>query len=103
MKTVLFRPVAAALAACAGLCLAQPLAAALSVAPIFTTHMVLQRNTSVPVFGTDTAGLIVTVQFNGQNVTATTDASGKWKANLASMVATTAPTTMTVSSADGAV
>lgn len=71
--------------------------AALSVSPIFRSNMVLQRNTSVPVFGTADANTQVTVQFLNQNVSATADASGYWRANLTSMVANASANTMTVS------
>src|SRR5205085_10295927 len=45
--------------------------AALSVSPIFGSNMVLQRNTTVPVFGTADAGATVSVQFQNQNVSTT--------------------------------
>lgn len=72
--------------------------AQLTVSPIFGNNMVLQRNTTVPVFGTATAGATVTVSFAGQNVSAVANSSGDWQANLASMSASTSPSTMTVSS-----
>src|SRR5215471_11730710 len=59
--------------------------AALTVSPIFSSNMVLQRNTTVPVFGTADPGAMVTVQFLGQNVITVADGSGKWQANLAAM------------------
>ena len=67
--------------------------AATAAAPIFGSNMVLQRGTSVPVFGTATAGAAVAVQFANQNKTANADANGKWRVNLDSMSASTAPTT----------
>jgi sialate O-acetylesterase len=75
--------------------------AALAVSPIFGSNMVLQRGTTVPVFGTADAGLVVTVQFQNQTVSATADSTGKWRANLSSMPASTAASTLTVSSAMG--
>ena len=39
--------------------------AAVSVSPLFSSHMVLQRNKPVPVYGTASSGENVTVTFNG--------------------------------------
>lgn len=72
--------------------------AQLTVSPIFGSNMVLQRNTTVPVFGTANPGATVTVSFDNQNVSATADANGNWQANLSSMSANATPSTMTVSS-----
>lgn len=72
--------------------------AALTVSPIFRTNMVLQEGTTAPVFGTATPGATVTVQFAGQNVSAVANSSGQWQANLASMSASTSPSSMVVSS-----
>ncbi len=71
---------------------------ALTVSPIFRNNMVLQRGTTVPVFGTATAGATVTVQFQNQNVSAVAGANGSWTANLSSMPASTSPGPMTVTS-----
>ena len=70
--------------------------AALNVSPIFRSNMVLQRNTTVPVFGTADANAQVTVQFLSQSVSATANASGYWRANLASMAANASANTMYV-------
>ncbi|RYY96925.1 MAG: sialate O-acetylesterase, partial [Chitinophagaceae bacterium] len=72
--------------------------AGLAVSPIFGSNMVLQRGTTVPVFGTADPGVSVTVQFSGQSVSAIADAAGKWRANLSSMAASTAPSSLTVTS-----
>jgi sialate O-acetylesterase len=48
----------------------------------FTSHMVLQCDLSVPVWGTAAAGETVTVEFAGQKATATADATGNWRVNL---------------------
>ncbi len=53
-----------------------------SVTTLFSNSMVLQRNTTVPIWGKGSSGEIVTVQFNGQTKTATTSSSGKWKVIL---------------------
>jgi sialate O-acetylesterase len=71
---------------------------ALTVSPIFRSNMVLQRGTTVPVFGTADPGATVTVQFQSQNKSAVADVSGKWRADLSSMSASGSPSTMTISS-----
>ncbi len=61
----------------------------------FGDHMVLQRNVKVPVWGMAEPGEKVTVTFNKQNLTATTNAEGNWKIELAKLVAG-GPFTMTI-------
>jgi len=73
-------------------------AAALVLGRPFTNNAVLQRNMPVPVFGTATAGTPVSVSFNGQNVVTTVGSDGKWRVNLASMTANTAPGNMVITS-----
>ena len=75
-------------------------AATLATPTVISNNMVLQRNMIVPIWGTGTAGVTVTVSFNGQNVATTVGADGKWRVNLASMAATTSPLTMTITSSD---
>lgn len=58
-----------------------PALADLQLPAMFSDNMVLQRNMSVPVWGWADDGEIVTVQFRGQNVTATAKA-GKWSLYL---------------------
>ena len=48
----------------------------------FTSHMVLQRNMIVPVWGTGNSGEQVTVTFNGQTKTTQTASNGKWTVKL---------------------
>jgi sialate O-acetylesterase len=72
--------------------------AGVTVSPIFGSHMVLQRGTTVPVFGIADAGAVVTVEFLGQINVANTDANGKWRIDLPSMSATVTPQVMIVSS-----
>ena len=57
-----------------------------AVTNLFSNHMVLQRNTTVPVWGTGSSGEQVTVTFNGQTKTAQTT-NGKWKVHLDPMIA----------------
>ena len=61
--------------------------AELNVAGILGDHMVLQRQESVPIWGTATPGDVVTVGFAGQKKTATADKAGKWKVQLDAMKA----------------
>jgi len=49
----------------------------------FADGMVLQRGMNVPVWGWADAGEEVTVEFAGQKRTATADATGKWRVDLA--------------------
>jgi sialate O-acetylesterase len=55
--------------------------------PLFTDHMVLQREAAVPVWGTADPGEKVSVSFGGQSATATADDCGNWKAELAALSA----------------
>jgi len=48
----------------------------------FGNHMVLQRNQTMPVWGTAAAGESVTVTLNGASKTIKADADGTWKASL---------------------
>lgn len=63
----------------------------LTVAPYLSSHMVLQRNTEVPVWGTATAGTEITVSFKGPPVVTTTAATGRWMVLLPPMDATPIP------------
>jgi len=53
--------------------------------PLFSDHLVLQRNTKVPVWGWTTPGAKVTVKFGGQTKVAVARADGKWVAELGPM------------------
>ncbi len=66
---------------------------AVTVSPIFRSNMVLQRGTTVPVFGTGNPGDNVTVSFLNQNVSTTVAADGTWRVNLASLSANNASNT----------
>lgn len=48
----------------------------------FSDHMVLQREMPIPIWGTAPALSKVTVKFNQQKISTTTDANGKWMVNL---------------------
>ena len=49
---------------------------------IFSDHMVLQRDTPVPVWGWAEPGEAVTVSIAGQTKKVTADAAGKWSVKL---------------------
>ncbi len=61
--------------------------AQLHTANIFTSHMVLQRDKSVPVWGWANKNEKVTVQFNGQTISAKANTQGKWMIKLSAMKA----------------
>lgn len=54
---------------------------------LFSDHMVLQADTTVPVWGWASPSEEVTVSVAGQTATATADANGKWMAKLAKLKA----------------
>lgn len=55
-----------------------PLCADISLAKIFSDHMVLQRNSNVKIWGTADPGDKLALSFNGQQVSAVADPSGRW-------------------------
>ena len=62
---------------------------------IFSDHLVLQRDASVPVWGWADPGERVSVTVAGQSQTTTAGADGKWRVNLEKLAAAE-PTTLTV-------
>ena len=77
--------------------LAGALFADVTLNPVFTDHMVLQRNQKVPVYGTAEPGETVTVEFAGQKKTAVADVSKHWKILFDPMTASSEPRTLQVS------
>ena len=75
---------------------AGPLLAEVKLASPFTSHMVLQREMKVPVWGTAESGEAVIVEFAGQKVSATAGADGKWRVDLKPMEASAESRTFTV-------
>ena len=71
----------------AALSLAHSAWADITLAPLFQDGAVLQREMSVPVWGSAEPGEKVTVYFGGQTVSATADSGGRWKAELAPLAA----------------
>ncbi len=72
------------------------LQAELKLAGVFSDHMVLQRDASVPVWGTATPGQSVTVEFAGQKKTDAADADGRWRTTPDPLQVSTEPREMTV-------
>lgn len=70
--------------------------AEVSVSPLFSDHMVLQRGVALPVWGWATAGEPITVSIDGQEQHAVTDKDGRWMLRLAPLQVG-APRTMTIS------
>jgi sialate O-acetylesterase len=68
-----------------------PLRAEVKLASPFTSHMVLQRDLKVPVWGTAESGEEVTVEFAGQKKSATADTDGHWLVKLEPLPASAEP------------
>ena len=79
---------------------AQIVFAGVKLPQIFTDHLILQRNTAVPVWGWADAGEKVTVTFAGQTKTATADGKGKWLVKLDSLPASGESRELTVTGKD---
>lgn len=73
--------------------------AELRLSPVFSDHMVLQRDMAVPVWGTATAGEKITVKIRSLEKTATADEAGHWNLKLDPLSAG-GPEVMTVSAAN---
>ena len=73
-------------------------AAELQLSPLFGNNMVLQRSTTVPVWGLANAGENISVSFAGQLMQTTADENGNWKVLLTPMAASSKPSTLTVTS-----
>lgn len=69
--------------------------------PLFSDHLVLQRNVKVPVWGWSSPGTTVTVAFAGQTKTAVAQADGKWVVHLSPMRVSAEPQTLTVTAGSG--
>ncbi|MEM6885121.1 MAG: sialate O-acetylesterase [Verrucomicrobiota bacterium] len=55
---------------------------ALDLASPFSSHMVLQRDREIPVWGTSDPNISVTVRFADQETITTTDSKGKWSVSF---------------------
>lgn len=69
------------------------------LAPVFSDHMVLQRDRPVPVWGQATAGKEITVEFAGQHKVTTAGSDGKWMVKLDALKASAKPQVLTVAEA----
>jgi sialate O-acetylesterase len=67
--------------------------------PLFSDHMVLQRNVKVPVWGWANPGTKVTVTFAGLTQTAVAQADGKWMVHLNPLPASSEPRALTIKNA----
>ena len=68
--------------ACVFVCISSFARAELSLPPLFSDHMVLQRDIEAPVWGTAAAGEKMTIEFAGKKIEATADDRGAWFAKL---------------------
>ena len=73
-----------------------PLLAEVKLASPFTSHMVLQCEMKVPVWGSAEPGEPITVEFAGQKLSTTADADGKWNVKLKPMKASAEPRELVV-------
>ncbi len=78
-----------------------PLAASVTLAPVFTDNAVLQRGKSVTVWGKADPGETVSVAFKGQTKTTQAGADGKWAVALAPMQAAAEGAVLTVTDGKG--
>jgi len=67
--------------------LIQPAAAELSVSKIFGEGMVLQRDTTIPIWGTAEPNQRIVVNIADHTATAGSDARGRWRATIQAMAA----------------
>ena len=71
--------------------------AELTVAPIFTDNAVLQRDTSVPVWGTAEPGKAITISYGGQTKTTVANSeTGRWKTMLDPLIGSAEPRSLKV-------
>jgi sialate O-acetylesterase len=78
-----------------------PAVAALSLAPVFSDHVVLQRDALVPVEGRASPGERVVVRFGEGTAEGTADAAGRFAVRIASGSASTAPRDLVVETSGG--
>jgi sialate O-acetylesterase len=70
--------------------------AQLRLPKVISNDMVLQRNQPVPIWGWDTPGTLVSVNFKGQQTNASADATGYWKVILPQLPASNRPSEMMI-------
>ncbi|NQU10125.1 hypothetical protein HQ590_05000, partial [bacterium] len=91
----------AVLALLAVLLVAAPARAELKLASVFGDNMVLQRDMTVPVWGSAEPGDEITVTFAGQTKTTKADASGSWQVTLDPLLGSAEPRDLVFQSAIG--
>ncbi len=82
------------------LALLQPLAAEITLAPLFQDGGVLQRERPIPVWGLATANAPVQVAFGGETKSTTADGFGHWQVTLSAIPASAEGRTMNVKEAN---
>jgi sialate O-acetylesterase len=70
--------------------------AEITLPPLLSDHMVLQREMKVPIWGAAEPGEAVKVSFAGQSKTAAADKEGKWRVDLDPLKASAEPRELTV-------
>ena len=73
------------------------LAGPLTLLPLFSDNMVLQRNAEAPIWGKAVPGQTVTVRFAGQTKTCITGKDGRWRLCLSPMEESRSPRDLVVS------
>ena len=76
--------------------------AELTLSPVFSDHMVLQRDVPLPVWGRAEPGAAVAGEFAGDRRRATADAAGRWRLEFAPCPASAQPKAMRISCAGAA-
>jgi sialate O-acetylesterase len=100
-KSISIRHFAAILSLCA-VALTPCARAEVRLASPFTSHMVLQCDMKVPVWGTADAGETVTVAFAGQKISAQADADGNWRVHFKPLKVSAESRTLTVTGSNTA-
>lgn len=80
--------------------LSSPLHAAVELPPVIGSHMVLQRDLPVPIWGNANPGERVAVSFADQTKSATADPNGRWQVKLDPLKASAEPRKMTIKGAN---
>ncbi|MHC4993555.1 MAG: sialate O-acetylesterase [Planctomycetota bacterium] len=66
------------------------------MADVFSDHMVLQQDMTVPIWGTAAPGQGVRVTFGDQTLTTQSDHQGRWRVEFPSLKANATPTALTI-------
>ncbi len=101
MKSFSFRIAMLALSASMGF--AAPAQATVKPAALFSDHMVVQQQSVTPVWGWGDPGEKVTVSIGSRSQSAVTGIDGRWMARVSGVVASAAPTTLTIKGASNTV